>query len=275
MLPRLCTLVLLLLVGIVDPVTAQDAVDLPQQVLFLPLGTGVDPEDRGAPVSLTFRDIELPDARRAQWIRLSWWVRLTPRQSVELALDYVGLESRELMRYGGGRAEVQWSARPGALFTRPIGIDAALVLPTGDASLHPLSAKFPAVRGRLRAALLDFGSLKLWTGAWGQLVSPPSRDVRQDPLASFPSGWGVDAALEARAGGWRLAASARRPFADLPEAFSFALDVDRFFTPELALRLGGMLDIGPRLERSLDHGWTAGLVWRPEVDVEPEGRRLE
>ncbi len=250
----------------VGPALAQDDADappLPRQVLYLPFGLDPDPATGMRPVSIAFRALELPDARRAQWIRLGWWVRLTGSSAARVSVDYVGLESTDRFRYGGGRADVQWAQRLGGLLFAPSALDLAVTIPTGDASLHPLSAKAPALRARLRVSPFAVGGVRWWFGGFVRMVSPPGEDVREDPLSAFPSGRGLEVAARGRWGAWTVTGSARHPLDGLPESTSFFLEADWSWSEDLALRLGGLFDVGPRSGRSLDHGWTLGLVWRP------------
>jgi hypothetical protein len=260
--------IVLLAIGpaMVSPAFAQDDGDeprLPRQVLYLPLGLDPDPATGMRPVGITFRELELPDARRAQWIRLGWWVRLTGSSAARVSVDYVGLESTDRFLYGGGRADVQWAQRLGGLLVAPSALDLAVTIPTGDASLHPLSAKAPALRARLRVSPLAVGGVRWWLGGFVRMVSPPAEDVREDPLSAFPSGRGLEVAARGRWGAFVVTASARHPLDGLPESTSFFLEADWSWSEALALRVGGLVDVGPRRERSLDHGWTLGLVWRP------------
>ena len=263
-LPFVLTAILVL--GAAVPVAAQDDASprmLPRQVLYLPLGLDPDPASGERPVSIDYRDLELPDARRAQWIRLGWWVRLTGSSAARVSLDYVGLESADRFRYGGGRADVQWTQRLGGLLFVPTALDLAVTVPTGDASLHPLSAKAPAMRVRLRVSPIAVGGLRWWFGGYARRVSPPSEDVREDPLSAFPSGSGLEVAVKGRWGDFGLIASARHPVDGLPESTSFLLETEWSWSEELGVRIGGLLDVGPRDARSLDHAWSLGLVWRP------------
>ena len=253
-----------------DAARAQD--QLPSQVLYLPLPTDPDPESGRTPVSAGIHAFELPDGRRAQWIRVQWWTRRSKMHAVRLSIDYAGIESREQFRYGGGRAEAQYAARFDGVWPGVLATDLAVTAPIGDATLHPLSAKAPALRGRLRVRPVAVGATRLWVGVWGRLVSPPGDDdVRAAPLEDFPSGYGIDAALGWRSASWGTALVARQAYGDLPRETTLTAQLDRTVTADLALRLGGGLSIGPRGARLFDQFVAAALVWRP-VTARPTDR---
>jgi hypothetical protein len=239
------------------------ATELPRQLLFLPLPIPPGPDEPAMPLRLVGNVLRLPDGRDAQLWRLSWWVRAGDAHRVGVAFDYVGIEGEQLFRWGGGAARLQWSSRLGAIVGRPLEIDLEGNLPHGDESLHPLSAKAPAVQARIRMRAITVGSWQLTTAWWARRVSPPSERVRIAPNEVFPSGSGVDVLLRRVTGHGDAELVVQRPLAGLPEATWVHLRVDLPLAADLAVTAGAMAGIGPTAKRPIDHGFALGLTWRP------------
>lgn len=159
----------------------------PQQMLYFTMP--LDPLDTEGPTPLrvTASWLELPDLRHGQILRLSWWTRVAPSHAARFALDYVGLERGEDFQYGGGRATFGWTSRLGGVQKRSLAIDLDGNLPTGDPELHPLSARAPMARLRVRASVIAQPRYQVWLGWSAQRVSPPSDKNREVPLDWFAS----------------------------------------------------------------------------------------
>lgn len=267
----------LLLTLFLTLVAAPARAALPTQFFRLPLPLAPEPGSARLPASASFFEIEFPDARRGQIVRLDAWFPVGSMHAVRVAVDYVGLESEDTFRYGGGPLEVQYSAGYDEPWPLPTGIDLALVVPVGDASLHPLSAKPTALRGRVRSRVVAAEGLQVWTGFYADLVSPPTNSVREAPRDGFPSGSGLDLAMRGRFGGWVVDAVGRHPlFGAAARETTIHIGVERSVSPSLAVRAVGVTSIGPSRARLVDHAWGVSLVWRPEVrrvGADPDDRR--
>lgn len=215
------------------------------------------------PLRLLANAIRLPDDRDAQLWRLSWWLKVGDAHRVRLALDYIGLESAEQFRWGGGAARVQWSSRLGNWWGRPVAFDVEGNLPHGDEALHPLSAKAPLVQFRMRAQWMQWHQWQLTTGWWARQVSPPSDRAREQPLSYFPSGSGYDVILRRATARADAELVLQRTLGGLPAATWLHTRFDVPLSSDLAMTLGAMIALGPAVDRPIDHGFTLGLTWRP------------
>lgn len=243
---------------------------LPTQVFYLPMPLAPEPGSGRVPVSLEFHEIEFPDARRGQIVRFEAWIPLSATRSTRLAMDYVGLESEELFRYGGGKLEAQYSQHLEDAWPTTMGLDLALTVPVGDPSLHPLSAKATALRLRLRGRIFGNESMSLWLGGFGRLVSPPEVGVREAPRSGFPSAGGLDLHFGLRTGGWGFTAHGRHPFVGgASEETTVRITVERDVTEHLAVRAGAGTSLAPITARLADHMWSLAVVWRPRVPRGP------
>ena len=243
---------------------------LPDQMIYRGLGSDPVDDPGGGPVRLELSRAELPDARTAQVYQLSWWAKIGSAHAAQVALDYVGLEGEESFRYGGGPVSVRWTTRF-SLGPVDVALDAATDVPLGDPSLFPLSARAPMGIFRPRVGLLDLGPARVWVGWWARRVSPPSESNRQDPLSGFASGSGYDALMRWRADRFDLEALLHLPTGGpRHRVFHWSAHADWWFAEDLALRVGGGLDTGPRTDRSLDWEVLLGATWRP-LREEPEG----
>lgn len=269
--PTLAWIALALVAASCWGATSARAQTLPRQLIFLPLPVPPGPDEPSMPVRLLAHAMRLPDDRDVQLWRLSWWVRVGDAHRAGVAFDYVGVESEQRFRWGGGAARIRWSSRLGRLMGMPVAIDLDGNLPHGDESLHPLSAKAPALQARARVQWMSWGAWRITTGWWGRRVSPPSASVRIDPNAWFPSGSGVD--LLVRRVGPRGDAElvVQHPLGGLPEATWLHLRFDVPLGDDLAVSFGGMAATGPTDARPIDHGFTFGVTWRPAPRAsEPE-----
>lgn len=261
-----------LLVASALPALAQDP--LPRQMLYLPIPLCPDPQSGRTEASLGFHEFELPDGRRAQIARVNWWIPLGTHQFARVGVDYAGLESEDLFRYGGGRMEIQWTTQYESAWPAPFGLDLALTVPVGDATLHPLSAKAPALRGRLRSRLVTMGPVHVWVGLWSRVVSPPSNDVREAPRGAFPSGAGLDAVVRVQGGGWGFESAVRRPYVGgVPLETTLHATITRHFSDALAVRVGAATSIEIDVQRLMDHMASVALVWTPRIDRDRQGGR--
>lgn len=235
-------------------------------MLYLPLPVAPDRAAARTEASIGLAEFELPDARRAQIVRLEGWIPVQSNQFTRLSMDYVGLESEDLFRYGGGRLEVQWSAHYEDAWPAALGLDLALTVPVGDASLHPLSAKAPALRARLRGRVAGGSQWYVWVGAWSRTVSPPENSVREAPRGVFPSASGFDLAVRLRGAGWGFDGAVRTPvFGGAPSETTVDLALRRHLTEALAAELGGAVSLGPEDDRMFDHMASLSLIWTPKL----------
>jgi len=250
---------------------ARAAAALPTQVFYLPMPLGPDPESDRVPVSVGMHEIEFPDARRGQIVRLDVWIPISRTQNTRLSMDYVGLEGQDRFRYGGGRLEAQFSQHFEGAWPTTMGLDVALTVPVGDPSLHPLSAKATALRFRLRGRVLGDDLFAVWLGGWGRLVSPPEVGVREAPRSGFPSAGGIDLHLGLRAAGWGVTAHGRHSLlGGAPEETTVRITLERDVTEHLAVRAGAGTSIAAQAARLADHLWSLELVWRPRVQHAPQ-----
>lgn len=267
---------LVLLFGAAASARAQDEPVLPRQMLLLPLPVSPGPEEERLPVRLGSHTMRLPDDRFAQIWRLSWWSAIGDAHRFRVAWDYVGLEGHEQFRWGGGAARLQWSSQFGAAFGRDLALDLEGNLPHGDEALHPLSARAPVIQVRLRADLLRSARWEAWLGWWGRRVSPPSAEVRQDPLSWFPSGSGADLVLRHVGARADAEIAVQRPLGGIPRSTWLHARADLPLTADFALSVGAMLAMASAENRPLDHGWTVGVAWRPAPgeDEDDSGSRF-
>ena len=240
---------------------------LPDQMIYGGLEGDPVADPRSAPLRFVANWMRLPDQRDAQIYQISWWTKIGEAHAAKLSLEYVGLQSEESFRYGGGRTEIRWTTRIFPLRDFSLALDLAGNLPLGDETLFPLSARAPMGIVRVRASVARFSFARVWVGWWARSVSPPSDANRQDPLSGFASGTGFDALME-----WRLSRLDMEWMLHLPtggpmnRVFHWSVDADWYFGEDLALRLGLGVDTGPRTDRSYDWVVRAGATWRPSRD---------
>lgn len=262
--PRFLLVPLLVLLT-AAPVAADD---LPTQLLFPPLPAAPLDATAPAPVELGLHVYHLPDARRAESYRLSSWFRFGPHHALRASVSYAGIESSELVQYGGGPADLQWTWNLQG-FDRPgVALDVKGVAPVGDPALHPLSARAPSIHLRVRANLAASTRGRVWLGWATRRVSPP--EERNQPLASFPSGSGVEFGAELRRGPGAIALTVRHDLAGLPQHTFGELALRWIPESRMALVAGATLDLGPDRNRLMDLGWRVGLQWfRPPPPPTP------
>lgn len=236
---------------------------LPDQMVYWGLEGDPIGDPRSAPVRFVASWMGFPDSSEAQLYRLSWWTKIGNAHAVQVALDYVGVESERKFRYGGGRPRVRWTSRIGPQKGFGFALDLAGHLPLGDPSLFPLGARAPMGIVRLRASLLDVGPLRVWFGWWARRVSPPSASNRQDPLSVFDSGSGYDLLMEWNSDHVDLEGLLHLPVAgSLDRAFHWTLDADWWVSRDVALRTGVGIDTGAAQDRSYDLLFRVGATWR-------------
>ena len=240
---------------------AQDA--LPDQMIHAALEGDPISDTRAAPMRFVATWMELPDLRTAQVYRLSWWTKVGRNHAARISLSYVGLQSQESYRFGGGPASVRWTTRVGSRegFGRALDFGVNML---GDETLFPLSARAPMGIVRVRASVLRFGFARIWVGWWARRVSPPSEANRQDPLSGFASGTGLDGLME-----WRMGRVDVDWILHLPtggtinRVFHWTATADCWLSSDVALRLGFGLDTGPQGDRSYNYAVQIGATWRP------------
>jgi len=237
---------------------------LPDQMVYFGLEGDPISDSRPAPVRFVANWMELPDQRKAQIYRLSWWTKIGNAHAAQFSMDYVGIESAEVFRYGGGRSKVRWTSRIGNREGFGFALDLAAHLPLGDETLFPLAARAPMGIVRTRVSVLHRGAVRFWVGWWARRVSPPSDENREDPLSGFASGTGLDALMEWRLGrvdvDWLLHTATGGP---MDRALHWSVIADWWFAADVALRVGAGLDTGALPDRSLDYMISLGATWRP------------
>ena len=257
--------VLLALVLTPTVVAAQDT--LPDQMIHGALEGDPISDVRSAPVRFVATWMELPDLRNAQLYRLSWWTKIGRAHAAQISFDYVGIQSQESYRFGGGSSHVRWTSRIGNREGFGLALDLGASLPLGDETLFPLSARAPMGTVRARASVLRIGFARVWVGWWTLRFSPPSDSNRQDPISGFPSGTGLDGLME-----WRMGRVDVDWMLHLPtggtinRVFHWTVNTDWWLSDDVALRMGFGLDTGPQSDRSYNYAVQVGATWRPGSD---------
>ena len=257
-----CAAVLLGIAALPTAASAQGA--LPDQMIYGALEGDPISDPRPAPVRFVATWMELPDFRNAQQYRLSWWMKVGSSHAAQISLDYVGLQSQETFRFGGGRSLIRWTTRIGSKEGFGFALDLGANLPLGDETLFPLSARAPMGTVRVRASVLRVGFARLWAGWWARRVSPPSDANREDPLTGFASGTGFDGLMEWRMGRLDLDWTLHLPTGGtINRVFHWTVTADCWLSSDVARRMGFGLDTGPQSDRSYDYAFQVGATWRP------------
>ena len=253
------------LIGLaLTPVAALAQDTLPDQMIHGALESDPISDPRPAPVRFVATWMELPDLRNAQLYRLSWWTKVGRSHAAQISLDYVGLQSQESYRFGGGRSLIRWTSRIGSKDGYGLALDLGANLPLGDETLFPLSARAPMGTVRVRASVLRVGFARIWVGWWARRTSPPSESNREDPISGFASGTGFDGLME-----WRMGPLDVDWILHLPtggtinRVFHWTVNTDCWLSSDVALRLGFGLDTGPQSDRSYNYAIQVGATWRP------------